>query len=354
MKDKVAVIKVNDIYGDLKEAIYLAGGFDVSDNDFIVIKPNLCDFRPSYEGGTTDPRIVESFIKILREKSNPRIAIVESDHAVGDASDEFERLGYRKLAQDLDVELINLTTDDRVQIAWDGYYFETIDVPETLLKATKIISISKLKTHVQQKMTCSMKNLFGLIPKKRKSKYHAFMNEVLADLTEFYRPCLSIIDGIVGMEGFGPSDGDRKNSGIIICGKDPIATDAIAAKIMGFNPRSVPYLKFAEHVGLANLSDIDIIGNAEFNDRFSFIPFYSYWSYRVSFMISRIGIKLGTNIEGFSKFVSQAAVGFIVLKDGYFFTPDFGMLFRNNAFSYAKGMLLRPCILARMKLRGIL
>jgi len=83
MKEKVVVKKIENVFRDLKEAIELLKGFEVDDNDFIVIKPNLCDFRPAWEGGTTDPKIVEAFIKIIREKANPKIAIVESNHAIG-------------------------------------------------------------------------------------------------------------------------------------------------------------------------------------------------------------------------------------------------------------------------------
>jgi len=171
MKEIVAVKRVDDISDDLCEAIELAGGFDVNDNDFIVIKPNLCDFRPPWEGGTTDPRIVEAFIKIIREKANPSITIVESDHAVAGADEEFERMGYRELANRLGVGLVNLSKDKRYEVMLEGRYFETLKTTETLLRATRIVSIAKLKTHVQQKITCNMKNLFGLLPGKYKATF---------------------------------------------------------------------------------------------------------------------------------------------------------------------------------------
>ena len=117
MGEKVSVKKIENILIDLNEAIELTGGFDVTDDDFVAIKPNLCDFRPSWEGGTTDPELVEAFIKIIRKKANPRIAIVESDHAVGGADDEFERMGYSELADRLGVNLINLSSDKRYEVA---------------------------------------------------------------------------------------------------------------------------------------------------------------------------------------------------------------------------------------------
>lgn len=353
MKEKVIVKKVADIFHDLRDAIQSIDSWNVTDNDYIVIKPNLCDFRPAYEGGTTDPRIIEALVKIIREKANPRLAIVESNHAVGNADDEFERLGYAALASDLNIELINLSNDKRYTVALDGYFFKNLEVPESLLKATKIISVAKLKTHAQQKITCNMKNLFGLIPRKAKAKYHPFMNEVLADLNGFYKPALCIIDGLVCMEGFGPSDGDKKEVGIIICGTNPVATDSVAASIMGFNPSSVPCLKYAEKKGLGSTKDIDVVGDITTIGKFNFIPIYSYLAYRFSFLLSRSTNKASNFVDNFAKFISQAGVGFLVLRRGSFFIPDFGEVTRRSAFSYAKGLILRPIIVLMLKIRRI-
>lgn len=247
-------------------------------------------------------------------------------------------MGYRELADTHGVDLINLSKDKRYEVVVEGYFFETLEVPETLLRATKLVSIAKLKTHAQQKITCSMKNLFGLLPRKAKAKYHPFMNEVLADLNEFYKPSLCIIDGIVGMEGFGASDGDKKEVGIIICGRDPVATDAVAARIMGFNPKSVPNLRFAEKTGLGTMRNIEIVGDIDINSigRFEFIPFYSYLAYRVSFFLSRLGYRINNSLEGLSGFISQMGVGFLVLRRGFFFIPEFGVLYRKDARKYTK------------------
>lgn len=352
MTEKVVVRKVEEIYEDLKEAIEMLGGFSVVDEDFIIIKPNLCDFRPSWEGGTTDPKIVEAFIKLIQENANPRIAIVESDHAVASADQEFQRMGYKDLAESLGVELVNLSKDKRYDVALDGYFFETLEVPETLLKATKIVSIAKLKTHAQQKITCNMKNLFGFLPRKSKAKYHIFMNEVLADLSGFYKPSLCIIDGIVGMEGFGPSDGDKKELGLIICGKNPVSSDSVAAKIMGFDPNRIPNLKFAEKAKIGSIKDVDIDSDISIDsiERFKFVPLSSYLSYRFSFWISRIRFKVNKGINGVSSFISQMGVGFVVLSRGYLFIPDFGLILRKDAYRYAKGLIMRMLLLFKLKL----
>lgn len=356
MTEKVVVREVKETYDDLEEAIELLGGFKVVDDDIVVIKPNLCDFRPSWEGGTTDPKIVAAFIKLIRKNSNPRIVIVESDHAIASADEEFERMGYKDLAESLGVELINLSKDKRYDVALDGYFFKTLEVPETLLKATKIVSIAKLKTHAQQKITCNMKNVFGLLPRKSKSRYHIFMNEVLADLNGYYAPSLCIIDGIFGMEGFGPSDGDKKDTGIIILGMNPIATDAVAAEVMGFDPHSVPNLKFAEKAKLGSIDDIEIFSNINLKSisTFKFIPLHSYLAYRGSFFLNKVSHKVHNQFINISEFISQLGVGFLVLSQGYFFIPSFGVLYRKDAFRYAKGLVYRIFTILQLKIGGLI
>lgn len=353
IQERVVVQKISEIQEDLNSALEVLGDFVINDEDIIVIKPNLCDFRPPWEGGTTDPRIVEALIYNIRKKANPKIVIVESNHAIADADVEFERMGYSELAKNLNVELVNLSNDKIYDVALGGYYFSTLEAPETLLKATKFISVAKLKTHAQQKITCNLKNYFGLLPGKVKSPFHPFMSEVLADLIEFYKPSLCIIDGIVGMEGFGPSDGTKIERGIILVGKNAIAVDAIAAKIMGFNPKKIPNLKYSSKKNLGPLTDIEIISNYNIQESepFHFIPLYSYFAYRAGFMLQRFTIKFSQILKNLYIFISQTSVGYLIIKEGFIFIPEYGMLMRKDLKRYLKGLFLRPAIQINLLLK---
>lgn len=348
--DKVVIKKIQDSEDDievnLRNSLELLK-FKVTDDDNIVIKPNLCDFRPSWEGGTTDPRIVESFIKIIREKSNPKITIVESDHAVASADDEFERMGYKDIAERLGVGLVNLSKDKRYKVELKGHYFETLNTTETLLRATKIISVAKLKTHSQQKITCNMKNLFGLLPGKMKADYHPFMSEVLTDLVGLYKP-FCIIDGIVGMEGSGPSDGKKKYTGVILLGYNPVTVDAAAARLMGFDPKSVPNIRYAQKNGIGTLKPI-IIGDNVI-EKFEFIPFYSYYIQRFSLNLSKIGHKFSDMTDGILKFLSQVSGGLIILFKGKYVSSEMGVLLRKDVIRYGKGLMSRLSVLIRLRI----
>jgi len=307
LSDTVAIVKVgNDLHDALKRAIHLIGGFDPKDGEKIVIKPNLSDLMNSNEGVTTSPELIEELIKFIQEKSKTEIAIVESNHRVSSADEEFNRLGYREIAEKHGVKLVNLSHDKKIRVKLDGYHLKYLNVPEILLDCDKFISVAKLKTHAAHKISCILKNQYGLITERYKSKYHPYMTQVLTDLNSFYTPDLCIIDGIVALEGPGPSSGKPVKTGIIICGKNAVAVEFVAARIMGFNPYKISHLKFAAEHGVGRGLDLDkikIVGE-NLNDvkvNFEFVPFFSYFPVRFGFFITRSGKRISNALGIFGK-----------------------------------------------------
>jgi uncharacterized protein (DUF362 family) len=107
-----------------------------------------------------------------------------------------------------------------------------------------------------------MKNMFGLLPDKFKGKYHAKgISKVVVDINTVLKPALTVIDGFVGMEGKGPTDGTPVKMDLIIAGKDVVATDATAARAMGFDPMEISHIRTAYQKGLGNINDIEILGS---------------------------------------------------------------------------------------------
>jgi len=325
--------------------------FSVTENDYVVIKPNLCDFRPPEQGGTTDPLVIEALIKYVRKKTSCPIAIVESDHFLATADEEFERMGYEYLkTQFANVELINLSTDTKHRLEINGHYFNELTVSETLLKMTKYINVAKLKTHTQHRITCVLKNQFGLIARRSKKRYHPFLNEVILDLLELFPPNISIVEGITSMEGSGPSDGDKLETNLIISGTDPIVTDCVAARIMGINPRSVPVIRTAKKLGLSRL-EYELEGSIP-KLHFKQIPWYSFVVRRWGFRIHKRASNRFERRKGGAEFLSDVAAGFIVLKQGKYSTLQSGLIDRAIFWRVVKGMLKRPFVRFIMKIKG--
>ena len=326
--------------------------FSVTENDFLVIKPNLCDFRPPEQGSTTDPLVIEAIIKYVRKQTSCPIAIVESDHSLATADEEFERMGYEYLRNQFEnVELINLTNDNKHRLEINGHYFKELSISETLLKMTKYINVAKLKTHTQHRITCILKNQFGLIARRSKKRYHPFLNEVMLDLIELFPPNISIIEGITSMEGSGPSDGDKLETNLIISGTEPIVTDCVAAQIMGIKPKSVPVIRTAKKKGLSKL-EYELKGSIP-KFHFKHIPWYSFIIRRWGFRIHKRASKKYERKKDRAAFLSDVAAGFIVLRQGKYSTLQSGLIDRAIFWRVVKGMLKRPFVLIKLKIKGL-
>ena len=228
----------------------------------VLIKVNFITTKTWDTGATTDPIVVEAIIKKLAHLSVETI-VVESDATMTNANKAFEATGMKEMCENNGVEFLNLRyVKDKVKIDIpNGETLSSITVPQ-IVKDSAIISAAKLKTHMSTKVTLGMKNMFGLLPDKLKFKYHTNgISKVIVDINTVIRPAITVIDGFVGMEGKGPSDGTPIKMNLIIAGKDVVATDATAARIMGFNPAEISHIRTAAQKGLGNIDNIEIIGS---------------------------------------------------------------------------------------------
>lgn len=345
---RVAVVKIENgnIDAAIRKAISLIEPIDF--NGPIAIKPNLCDLISSSLGVTTDVRAIESLINIIREKTDAKISIIESDHWVASADKEFEELGYRELAAKYDVELVNLSKEQKIPIKINGHYFDAFRSPRILL-SSRLISISKMKTHYQYRFTGILKNQFGLIPEAHKAKYHPYMSEVLADINGTFKPFLSVIEGLYSMEGAGPAEGKPIKTNLMICGTDPVAVDTVAATIAGINPRKIGYLKYAAKNGVGEMDGIEVLGDPV-QYRFEFVPLLSYFLSSSAIRILRIGRKLdnfGTRVSGF---LDQAYVAILTLKHGFHTTLTYGSITKDAIYRFAKATIRRTLYRVKKKL----
>lgn len=216
---------------------------------------------------------------------------METNNSKASADETFKYLGYDAFSKKYkNVRCLNLSTDRRVRVHINGDIFSSILVPESMIFSDFFISIGKLKTHADYLYTGVLKNQYGLLlsPAQR-SQYHGFMSKVIADLNTFYRPDLSVIDGITGMEGFGPTEGTPKHVGVIIASKDPVAADTVAATIIGIKPFRIGYLKHAENKGIGTWKNIQVVG-CDVNEvatSFAFIPTEYYCLTKISLALQR-------------------------------------------------------------------
>jgi uncharacterized protein (DUF362 family) len=169
----------------------------------------------------------------------------------------------REMSERNDVQCLNLRHEkDRVEIEIpNGETLENIKVPRIVTESA-IISAAKLKTHMSTKVTLGMKNMFGLLPDKFKGKYHEKgISKVIVDINTVLKPALTLIDGFIAMEGRGPTGGIPVKMDLIIAGKDVVATDSTASRVMGFEPMEIAHIRRAYEKGLGNIEDIEVLGS---------------------------------------------------------------------------------------------
>jgi uncharacterized protein (DUF362 family) len=263
VKSKVAIVKGERGHEPVFRALDLIDYESaVSGWEKVLIKVNFITVETWDSGATTDPIVVEAIIRKL--KNLPvEVYVVESDATMTNADKAFEFTGMKEMCERNGVQCLNLRhMKDRVKIDIpNGETLQSIKVPRIVTESA-IISAAKLKTHWSTKVTLGMKNLFGLLPDKFKGKYHAKgINKVIVDINTVLKPALTVIDGFVGMEGRGPSGGTPIKMDLIIAGKDVVATDATASRIMGFDPMEISHIRKAYGKGLGTVDDIELVGS---------------------------------------------------------------------------------------------
>ncbi len=275
----VSIVKCEDytpsnVLRAVKEAVDLLGGIErfVGDGRKVLVKPNLLSPHPPEAAVCTHPAVVESAI-ILSMAAGGKCIIGDCPSIRADTPEGYEHLlevtGMRDVMRKTGAT--SLRFDDS-GIEWEiesARAFRRLTLTGALRQGDALLNVCKFKTHELTLLTGAVKNLFGLIPGRRKIQFHLqagsnpeMFAQVLVDLLRAVRPTLSIMDGIVGMDGQGPAAGRRRNFGVIVASEDPVALDAVACGIAGVDPMDIPTLRLANEqgVGVADLSRIEVLG----------------------------------------------------------------------------------------------
>jgi len=271
MNPRVSVIKCSSydpdaVFGSVKNALNLLGGMAAfaRPGSKVLVKPNLLIAKAPEYGITTHPEVVRAVVRLLKE-INCSISIGDGPCVWGRCFENmgyvYEETGMKRIADEEGVELVKF--DKR---KWHGKF----PLASCLDDCDTLISIPKFKTHELTILTGAIKNLFGLVSGTYKTELHMrYANiedfaRILVDIYEKTKPALTVVDGIVAMEGDGPgTGGELKKADVLVAGADCVAIDTILAAIMGIGPAEVLTNKEAAKRGLgsAKVSDIEILGD---------------------------------------------------------------------------------------------
>lgn len=258
----------------IHESLALIGGVKniLNGAQTIILKLNLVEVPVKSTRGSvlTDPRVLEAAVSLLKDHGVNRVQVAEGKsvnlrHEGAEPCMAFEKTGLAEVVRRAGGEIVGWgETDPYIDVEVPGgEVFEKIGVPKSILDADLFINLPKLKTHCQTVVTLGIKNLQGVFKVEEKMAFH---NESfpwkMVDILRVAKPHLTIVDGLICGEGYGPIYPSPVEMNLIASSEDIVAVDAVCTAIMGIDPFEVPItcLAHTEGIGVGDLNSIEVKG----------------------------------------------------------------------------------------------
>lgn len=253
----------------VRRAVDLLGGMDrfVGRGQRVLIKPNLLSARTPDRRVTTDPSIVRAVALLVLEAGGE--PFIGDSPALDSFGKVCARTGMEQVARELDLNLVELTRPTPVNLG-EGAVFRNLEIAHQALDANVVINVPKLKTHAQMLFTLAVKNLFGTIVAQRKTEWHHMAGvdrdtfaSLLLDIYTAVGPGLNILDGVWGMEGHGPANGEARKFNLVAASADAVALDVCVCRLLGVPLRMFPLYRAARarKVGETDPEKIQVKGD---------------------------------------------------------------------------------------------
>ncbi|MDD5331518.1 MAG: DUF362 domain-containing protein [Candidatus Nanoarchaeia archaeon] len=222
----------------------ILSNFTLPHGKTVLIKPNLLGAYRKGHLVVTNPAIIDALCRVLKENKNK---IIIGDSSLQNTDLAIEKSGVLGVAKKYNATVINFEKVKSVKVKIPGgKIIKELDLPEILFKADYVINVPRLKTHSLMKLTCAIKNMYGVIPGTKKQQLHAYaptekeFAQLLLDLNKIVKPDLTLVDAVIGMEGEGPAAGDAKHTGLILASNSQFAIDLLVTDIIGWKRKDVP------------------------------------------------------------------------------------------------------------------
>lgn len=258
-------------YGRLLELARLKDALDPSLPTIVKLNLSWTKYFPAC---STEPWQLDGVLKALFEAGFRRENLfpVENKTVVTDPLKGAESNAWLPVLKRYDLEFIPLPGVKWVRyrpqgklLKLDQIFPEGIYIPEMFI-GKQVLHLPTLKTHGHSVTTGAIKNSFGGLLQEVRHYCHKYIHEVLADLMviqrEIHPGIFAVMDGTVAGDGAGPRTMVPRIKNVILAGADSVALDAVAAKIMGFDPLAIPYLRLCHELGLgvADPGQIEVVG----------------------------------------------------------------------------------------------
>jgi uncharacterized protein (DUF362 family) len=271
---RVSIVRA---YGDVERAVRQAidhvGGIRayVRKGDRVILKPNLA--YPYPPPATTDPRVVQAVARLCMEAGAAEVGIGDSTSYTLKAGygtsrytnqDVIHLTGMDAAAEASGAKVRDFDRERWVKVAIPGgIVLKKAEIAAAMLESDVVIDIPAMKTHFETLVTLGIKNYHGILSDSWKIQYHKDeINQKLVDLHKAVKTHLTVMDGLLGMEGLGPRLGPAVTMDLILASSDVVALDAIASEVMGIRADEVETtrLAHAQGVGCGDPRLIEVAG----------------------------------------------------------------------------------------------
>jgi uncharacterized protein (DUF362 family)/Pyruvate/2-oxoacid:ferredoxin oxidoreductase delta subunit len=273
MAERVSIVRCTDytypqVLAGVRAVLEHLGGMGafVKRGDRVLLKPNLLSGKHPDRCVTTHPSIVKAVAQLVQEAGG--VPAIGDSPGVGSLRRVAAQAGIAEVADEVGCPLVEFKAVAEIQTD-EAYTFRRFELAQAVLEADVVVNLPKVKTHSQTLLTLGVKNIFGCIPGIRKAQWHlkagtdhSYFAGMLAELCQIVKPALTIADGVIGMEGDGPNNGDPRPLGLILAGGNPFALDATICRIIGIPPEELLTIQAAQQRGFEGIDpkQIEILG----------------------------------------------------------------------------------------------
>lgn len=261
MKPIVAITQNEDESVAIEEGLGLIQlSSMITKDDVVVITPNWVSPASPYSGRVVGPESLRTIIQLVKS-CRPKRVVVATGPGDEDVEGLMEQVGFVAIIKEEQVEFINLNQGPFISLELNHSCPSRLCLNQLFEEMTFLISFTQLKIHEEATISAAIKNITMGWPAGDEQGYpkkdlgiHDELHDFIAALFEKFTIDVSIVSASPAMIGTGPHKGTAVHTGMVLCGTDPVSTDVVGARLLGFKPQAIHYLHKIIKKGLGRSS----------------------------------------------------------------------------------------------------
>jgi uncharacterized protein (DUF362 family)/Pyruvate/2-oxoacid:ferredoxin oxidoreductase delta subunit len=275
MKTRVSITRCEGYVSEqvskaVRQSVDLLGGMGrfVKAGQKVLLKPNLLVASTPERGVSPHPMVVKAVMELVKEAGGT--PILGDSPAFGTAQRVAAKAGIAGVAEAMGCPIVDFRDTVTAQTPGE-FLFRRFEVAREVVETPVVINLPKIKTHGQMLLTLAVKNMFGCVPGTAKASWHLKAGidrmtfaRMLVELYGVLKPSLTIMDGIIAMEGNGPNSGTPRPLGMVLAGTDCVAIDSTVTHVLGLERKRLWTTRAAMDagIGVAEPDGIEVLGRS--------------------------------------------------------------------------------------------